>query len=221
MPKIAKFKNLQPIESRDNGEDLVMVDSYNSNIKYQYLVENRKECFAVRRSVAEKLAQANRVLQNIDKAYCLLVVYGYRSPATQRSYFQQEWQRLSRIYPDYNFQDLREKVHENIAVPEVAGHPTGGAVDLTIYDQVRKREWDMGSRIMDFVNGKNYTFAADISARQRKNRLFLRDLMLEQGFAPFYPEWWHFCYGDKEWAWFYGQKEAIYEQIEEENSFRN
>jgi len=38
--------------------------------------------------------------------------------------------------------------------------------------------------------------------------------MVEAGFAPFTGEWWHFSYGDREWAAIWGRDAAIYEQLE-------
>lgn len=210
--RIAKYKDLKNIKTQDNGEDFVMVDYYDSDISYKYLTGNKSTYFLVRQTVARKLALANKELRKKYKDSCLRVTYGYRDLQTQKDYFKKEWDRLRQVYPDFDNKDLKEKVHEHIAIPEVAGHPTGGAVDLTIYDRARDSEWDMGSNIMDFVGGKNFTFSREISSEQQKNRLFLKDLITAQGFAPFFPEWWHFCYGDKEWAWFYSRKEAIYEQ---------
>ncbi|QQR69366.1 MAG: hypothetical protein IPI58_01405 [Alphaproteobacteria bacterium] len=37
--------------------------------------------------------------------------------------------------------------------------------------------------------------------------------MTSVGFAPFDGEWWHFSYGDREWAKYYGRSHAIYSQI--------
>jgi D-alanyl-D-alanine dipeptidase len=34
--------------------------------------------------------------------------------------------------------------------------------------------------------------------------------MVAAGFAPFYGEWWHFSYGDREWAAVYGEPAALY-----------
>jgi len=31
------------------------------------------------------------------------------------------------------------------------------------------------------------------------NRQLLHDLMVKEGFAPFYGEWWHFFLWDREW----------------------
>jgi len=46
-----------------------------------------------------------------------------------------------------------------------------------------------------------------------KNRILLRYLLKKQGFAPYDGEWWHFSYGDREWAFYYKKKNAIYGQV--------
>ena len=76
----------------------------------------------------------------------------------------------------------------------------------------------MGTSIADFSQGeKILTFYPWITPKVRQNRLLLRRLLTKQGFAPFDGEWWHFSYGDREWAKYYEKEEAIYDQIK----FRN
>lgn len=102
-------------------------------------------------------------------------------------------------------------MHEKIAVPEVACHPTGGAVDVTIYDIENQKELDFGSKIHDFSSDICYTFYKNISDDEKENRMLLRRLMLNEGFAPYDGEWWHFSYGDREWAFYY-KKRRIFVQ---------
>jgi zinc D-Ala-D-Ala dipeptidase len=54
------------------------------------------------------------------------------------------------------------------------------------------------------------TFAPGLTDDQRANRALLHDAMVAAGFAPFYGEWWHFSYGDREWAAFYERPAALY-----------
>ena len=109
-------------------------------------------------------------------------------------------------------EELFEAVHKLIAVPEIAGHPTGGAIDVTI--QVGDVRLDMGTDIADFSDVEKIpTFSNIITEEQKRNRSLLRQLLMEVGFAPYDGEWWHFSYGDREWAYYYKQPYAIYEQI--------
>lgn len=111
-------------------------------------------------------------------------------------------------------------MHEKIAVPEVAGHPTGGAVDVTIYDMENQKELDFGSKIHDFSSDVCYTFYKNISDDEKENRMLLRHLMLNEGFAPYDGEWWHFSYGDREWAFYYKKGEYLYNVIDEKSVYK-
>ena len=84
---------------------------------------------------------------------------------------------------------------KRVAEPTVAGHPTGGAVDAIIYD--KRKLW---------------TYSPEINPEHLKNRLLLRKIMQNAGFAPYDAEWWHFSYGDKTWAAHYSKSECLYTQ---------
>jgi D-alanyl-D-alanine dipeptidase len=72
----------------------------------------------------------------------------------------------------------------------------------------------MGTGIADFSEEEKIkTFYKGLSDEQKQNRMLLHDLMVDVGFAPFYGEWWHFSYGDKEWAAFYKHSESLYSPI--------
>jgi len=44
----------------------------------------------------------------------------------------------------------------------------------------------------DFFGKISWPFDTSVSDLQRKNRLLLRKLMIENGFKPYQFEWWHF-----------------------------
>ncbi|MBD3244922.1 MAG: hypothetical protein GF335_02925 [Candidatus Moranbacteria bacterium] len=219
--RIAKFVDLKDIKTLDNKENLVPVNKYTDLILSGYFnnLDDMSLFFntqiLVRETVARKLAKAARKLEKIDNNLSLYITYGFRFQKIQKKYFYQELEKNGKIKEET---DLIEKIHEKYAHPIVAGHPTGGAVDLTIYDKNKDCFLDMGGEIYDFIVSN--TFSKKISKKQLKNRLLLHDLLVDQGFCPFYKEWWHFSYGDKEWAWFYNKKKAIYDQIKSFNSLK-
>jgi D-alanyl-D-alanine dipeptidase len=143
-----------------------------------------------------------------DKKLVLEVVYGYRSLSIQTKLFNENKERISATLSG---NELLEATHNIIAVPEVSGHPTGGAVDI----QITKagKPLDFGTKIWEF-NNNSFVFSPFISVEAKENRMLLRGLMMKAGFAPFDGEWWHFSYGDKEWARYYGKPHAIYDQVE-------
>ena len=76
------------------------------------------------------------------------------------------------------------------------------------------KELNMGGTIEDFTFPEKFpTYSTHISTEELENRLLLHDLMLEEGFAPCYKKWWHFSYGDLEWAAFYNLSESLYSPI--------
>ncbi|MDO5561591.1 MAG: ATP phosphoribosyltransferase [bacterium] len=173
-------------------------------------MENTITNISVRESVYKKLRFVDRDLKKINPNWQLVVAYGYRSLEIQKKSFSQQKKILQKKYR--NTQDLLEAVHRLIAVPQVAGHPTGGAVDVLIFDQEKKAYLDFGTEIGDFETKDVYTDSPFISQTARKNRQALRQAMLTQGFAPYDGEWWHFSYGDKEWAFFYKKEKYLFDQ---------
>ncbi len=166
------------------------------------------ELVYVREGVLDRLAQAAELLTKNRPGLQLQVVYGYRALSVQQRLFQKYKQQLESKYAG---DALLEATHRLIAVPEIAGHPTGGAVDIRIVDT--GKPIDMGTNIWEFVKD-SFTFSPFISMKAKNNRQLLRKVMMEVGFAPFDGEWWHFSYGDKEWAKYYRKSYSLYNQIE-------
>jgi D-alanyl-D-alanine dipeptidase len=190
----------------------------------------------VRESVFAKLVNINRYL--LEKyGIKLVVTYGYRHPEIQQKYFNEILPKMRKKflgeliearlrYNTFSYggphsysalpkimltdEELYAYVHNYIAVPNVAGHPTGGAVDVCLSQDGKLV--DMGCVIADFES-EIKTFSKKITDLQLANRLILRQAMMNENFAPFNGEWWHFSYGDKEWAFWYHHKESFYGQI--------
>jgi D-alanyl-D-alanine dipeptidase len=161
--------------------------------------------------VANKLLCVQSALRKIHKEYSLKILYGYRHPDVQKKYFNEIRETLKDQYKDLTEEQFNSIVHNYIAIPDVAGHPTGGAVDLTLTGP--DGDLDMGSDTEDYSDQeKMQTFSKTISQEAQKNRMLLHDCMRAEGFAPFYGEWWHFSYGDKEWAYFYNVGKSLYSE---------
>lgn len=72
-----------------------------------------------------------------------------------------------------------------------SGHTRGSTVDLTIIHLRDKSAMNMGTPF-DFLDEESHPFTDLVSKVARNNRLFFRDLMLENGFSGVDTEWWHF-----------------------------
>jgi len=205
---ILTYDDVVKFSAGNSKEELVDVRKYDASIVTEYLKEDMLEhtgdTIFVRDTLAKKLANVNKKLSNIN--FGLKIVYGYRHPDVQQKYFDRRSSEIKEQFPTYTHEQIKRYTHNFVAVPDVAGHPSGAAVDLTVIDALG-HNIDMGTEIADYIDPiKITTYADTISKTQLNNRLLLHDLMIEQEFAPFYGEWWHFSYGDREWAAFYNKK---------------
>lgn len=211
--KILKASELKKIRVYDNGERLIAPLKERSEVVYDYRrIYSGIQEVLLRESLVVMLnrVQASLKPQNADMQ--LLVVEGYRSPEYQEHYYLQELYLYSQAHPELDFEELLERTHQFVALPSVAGHPTGGAVDLTL--AMNGREIPMGGKIADFSQPELLpTFSSLVTSEQAYWRLFLHNAMVAEGFAPFYGEWWHYSFGDREWAAFYGQSKTLYAPI--------
>jgi D-alanyl-D-alanine dipeptidase len=210
---VLTYGQVRVVKPGISNEKLVGVRTYDRSIAAKYdkydMIPYTGFTLLVRDTIARKLAGVNKNLQTKYRLG-IKVAYGYRAPEVQTRYFNEIAQKLRKDSPGMSDEDLASLAHNFVAVPDVAGHITGGAVDLTLID-AKGEECDMGTKIADFSNAKRIrTFDKSIDAAQQRLRQLLLDEMTAEGFAPFLGEWWHFSYGDKEWAAYYRQPRATY-----------
>ena len=210
---ILTYEDILPVKIGSSTEDLVDARTFDLDIQSSYkkfdMIPITGTTILVRRELAKRLAIANIQLTK-QYNYRLKIVYGYRSPQVQARYFNMRRDVLRSEYPELASNELDRLTHNFVAVPDVAGHPTGGAIDITLVDG-DGIECDMGTDIAEYTDPERIkTFNSTISSLQRKNREILLEAMTSVGFAPFFGEWWHFSYGDREWAAYYSLPSAIY-----------
>lgn len=153
----------------------------------------------VRRSVAERLQQAQRRLPDEMR---LIVFDGYRSVQVQRALYDQFMNELRVIKPDWDLRQLREETERYVALPSTdaacpSPHLTGGAVDVAIIRDGRMIEFgtpfDHGSArsaLRYFEDDTHVRSEADLAARDHRRLLYY--VMHEAGFEGFEHEWWHY-----------------------------
>jgi D-alanyl-D-alanine dipeptidase len=91
------------------------------------------------------------------------------------------------FYPDLEKQELFKQGY----IASRSSHSRGSTIDLTLLDMSTGCELDMGSPF-DFFSEVSHPDYKGITEKQYANRMILRDLMLQNGFAPIDCEWWHF-----------------------------
>lgn len=213
--KILGFDDVVKFPAGNSEEKLTDVTTYDKSITARYIkpdmIAITGETIYLRDSLCKKLAAVQKNLRN--KGYQLKIVYGYRHPEIQQKYFDNRKQILAIDHPDLTLDKLDKYTHNFVAIAEIAGHPAGAAVDLTLVNSDGSAI-DMGTGVADYTDEEKIrTFSTQISSEQAKNRQILHDAMIGENFAPFYGEWWHFSYGDREWAAFYNKK-ALYGAID-------
>lgn len=213
--KMVTYKKLTRIKQNDIGDKLIPLDKNLIMSAYKSEFNDMERvvgpAILVREKVAERLYQAQKLLKTGYPFLSLYVTYGYRSLEIQTNLFVKELRNNTLFFS--NPEDLYEEIHRYVAVPNVAGHPTGGAIDVVLFDELTKKFADFGSQQYDFSNKRCYVFSPSISKIGRDNRQVLRNTMMSVGFAPFDGEWWHFSFGDREWAYYYGKKQSIFARL--------
>jgi zinc D-Ala-D-Ala dipeptidase len=206
---IHSARALAAVPVREVGEALVRFGAdpagglaFGAPLPYPWL---REEALA-------RLRGAARLLGEARPGCALQLLYAYRSLAAQREGFAQARARAAAAHPDWDEAALDEEAHLFAALPSVAGHPTGGAVDVTILEG--GVGLDMGTAYGDWASPLIFTHAEGVAPAQAAHRALLRRVMVGAGFAPFNGEWWHFSYGDREWAAVWGAPAALYAQLE-------
>lgn len=207
--KMLGYKDYADIPVRDSGEPFVAIPDSPGlcarQIDEAMLAYTGRLVF-VREGVLERLRKAALLLSGQEPGLRLEVVYGYRSLEIQERLFAHH---RALLQDTYSGEELMAAVHRLVAVPEAAGHPAGAAVDV----QILKNGYplDFGTGMHEFAPD-TFTFSPFIGRKAWDNRQWLRRAMLCTGFAPFDGEWWHFSYGDKEWAGYYRKPNALYGQ---------
>ena len=206
--RIFTASDLRAVPVHDTGEPLLRVApepglAFGPPLPYPFL----------RQGALTRLRQAAATLRAENPAHSLQLLYAYRSLAAQREGFAASRARAAHAHPGWTAEALDEEAHLFAALPEVAGHPTGGAVDVTILHH--DTPLDMGTAYGDWSSPLIFTFATGVTPAQQANRALLRRAMAQAGFAPFNGEWWHFSYGDREWAAVWNAPAALYTQLPE------
>lgn len=206
------------------GEPLVNLQSYNIaaesfyartdglNAPYYRSMPNASVDVWCRKSVAEKLATANKMLERYNVE--LFVLDGWRSIEVQTSLWKffidrarkkfphagpHQWESYAAIYCS----DPRRFNLEDQSTWTV--HITGGAIDVTLKRKGTGEQLYMGS-IFDEASTVSQTafFERDTgtesSFEARRNRRLLYHAMLAAGFTNYCAEWWHYDYGDQMWS---------------------
>jgi D-alanyl-D-alanine dipeptidase len=189
---IGGFKMVIEVCETENPPILIKKDE-----EKVFLVIRSLEDFALRKRVYDMLVVAKTKLPQGIYFKCF---ESYRPIKTQIKYWEETLELVKGQFPTISKEELYERADVLCANPyeNGSGHQTGGAIDLGLCDG-DGNELDMGTEwrnCTDLVR----TYRRGMTQKQYENRGILLDAMLYAGFSNYFEEWWHFCYGDLDWA---------------------
>ena len=157
-----------------------------------------------RETVARKLVQA---ADKLPEGYGIYIFDSLRSLTVQKALYDQFREVAAKEHPGLAPQELDEIIDEFVALPvkrldRPSPHATGGAVDLTLTRD--GQPLDMGTAFDDFTplahTGALEKDCPPELEAARQNRRLLYHLMASVGLVNYSSEWWHFAYGERQWA---------------------
>ena len=220
------WEEVRRIPIRENGERLVPLSLYPERIIVhpEYFIQGIRgalpECY-VRESVYEKLVEAADLL---PPGYKFVIFDAWRPIQVQQSLFDTLKERLRREYPSESEEEIVRRTLTFVALPSrdplrPSPHNTGGAVDLTIADD-RGRLLNMGTEYDDPTERSRTTYFEELLESGKRlsreeeealeNRRLLFNLLASVGFTNYIDEWWHYDYGNQNWAWVGKREHALY-----------
>lgn len=181
----------------DNGEPFVDISDVatlaidKSRTDVQKLSD---DLFHIRSGVADRLACAQTYL---PVGYQLQLKEGWRPIWVQERLWQVNLDRMRASRPDLTDDELHQMNTRLVAPPDMAPpHSTGGAVDVVLLHQDGYADMGWGFN----QPGTESSTAYPVSEPARRNRDLLAYAMDAAGFVNYPPEWWHWSYGDRYWA---------------------
>ncbi len=149
-----------------------------------------------------KYATADNFLKEVvyDCAECYLRLKTVKALIVASELFEKDGYKI-KLFDCYRSLDVQRKMWKIVNNPSYVANPKTGsvhnrgkAVDLTVVD-AEGDELDMGTGF-DFFGSKAGHNYKRLSKKVSKNRLYLKNIMIESGFAPLASEWWHYNLND-------------------------
>ncbi|MDK2871774.1 MAG: zinc D-Ala-D-Ala dipeptidase [bacterium] len=214
---------------RENGEKLVPLSLFPERIlvRPQYFIQGidgaLPECYA-REEVYRKLIEASKLL---PQGYKFVIFDAWRPIKVQYSLFDTLKKKFKKQNPNLPEEELNQMTLRFVALPSTdpqkpSPHNTGGAVDLTIADETGNLLY-MGTDYDDPTEKSKTSYfeellleGARLSEKEveaMQNRRLLYHVMTSVGFTNYIDEWWHFDYGNQNWAWIKNEEYALYGPI--------
>lgn len=164
--------------------------------------------FRIRKTVYDMMKAAQKAL---PENYHFMIYEAYRPLARQVELWNMATAYIETEYPDASPQQKRDMTETFVADPYNgigSGHQACCAIDISLCDG-NGREYDMGTACQE-ISPLSNTVCEGLSAEAQKNRAILVGALEGAGLINYSSEWWHFSYGDHQWAYITGRSEAFF-----------
>lgn len=175
------------------------------------------KCY-LRKVVYDKLLEAANYL---PKGYSFKILDAYRPFELQNELYNTYYKRIVDEFDlhTYSKEEKDRFINNFVALPnknEAPAHTTGSAIDLTLVKD--GNDIDMGCSFDEF-SGRSYTnYYMEKDKSIHNNRMILYNCMIKAGFTNIDTEFWHYDYGNKNWAEKTGN-EIIFNEICDKKSY--
>lgn len=213
------WSDIEAITVKENQDKLIELKSSDKlkllPVYFNDGLEGAIPKLVLRKEVANRLCSA---AANLPLNLGLVVFDGWRPKKVQYALRDEVRKKILIKHPNADSDWLEMRLDEFVANPKRKGmcppHLTGGSVDVGLFDTTTDTLIDMGS-VFDEASHLSYTSALETETDKRFNqaklhRRILVSVMLAQGFTNIPTEWWHFDYGNSNWAYFSEQPFAYY-----------
>jgi predicted amino acid racemase/D-alanyl-D-alanine dipeptidase len=198
---------------QDNHSPLVSLKNSKFSLMFEPSIKKDYQYY-VREEIFEKIGRISKKLENDHKQ--LIIRSVWRSFDHQRLIWENKVTFLREKHPEKTIAEIEKIVSYFIAPPTKSMHSTGGSVDALIYDLTSNSVMDFGTNdgLKIDLNDQCYPFHPDLSKKVKANRKLLIDLFEDEDFVVDYTEYWHFDYGNVNWAIRKEKEHSIYGIIE-------
>ncbi len=177
-----------------------------------FINRTKADDFRIRKPVYDMLLKAR---DNLPRGVFFMVFEAYRPLARQRRLWESVYKKLEVENPHASKEQLTKVCENFVANPYDgigSGHQACCAIDITLCDKYGN-EFDMGTAMHEF-NEQTETACEAIHVQAKVNRRILVGALEKAGFINYPAEWWHFSYGDHQWAWLTDNAEALFGPID-------
>jgi len=205
--ELMDFSNIALIND-DSAPDIVDISEADG-----FVLNNKfTNDFRIRKSIYDMMMAAR---DKLPENYHFMIYESYRPLARQIELWNRATDHFKKEHPGASDKDLHDMTETFVADPYNgigSGHQACCALDISLCDGDGK-EYDMGTQCQEICEA-SVTKSAELSDEAIKNRGILIDALESVGFINYSSEWWHFSYGDHQWAYLTDKAEAIFGPID-------